>query len=224
MHLESIPESMFRETEAGLIPTEWKCLPLKAIVTFTRKPRGLDLSSLEEIPFVPMELISEQDVYITQYALLTNEEIKSSTYCERGDLLIAKITPSFENGKQGILADIPLDFAFATTEVYALKAIACAVDLLFLFAYFKLDYVRENIAGKMEGTTGRQRVPKSILANYPIPSLHSPSSAASLPPSTPSRTKSPLRATSSTRCTNSSGVRWRACSPTGPVRRLPRPR
>ena len=156
-------------TAVGEIPVSWECVPLKNIVTFTRKPRGLDLSSFERIPFIPMQLISERDTYITRYDPRTLGEIKSGTYCERGDLLIAKITPSFENGKQGILTGIPSDFAYATTEIYALKPTAPVIDSMFLFFFFKLDHIRQKIASKMQGTTGRQRVPKSVLENQAVP-------------------------------------------------------
>lgn len=169
MQINSIPQAEFKETKIGLIPVDWECFPIKDVVTFTNKPRGLNTSTFESIPFIPMELISEQDTYIAQFELRSPEEIKSGSYCERGDLLIAKITPSFENGKQGILDNIPTNFAYATTEVYALKPIPHLVDLMFLFGYFKLDMVRQEIAGKMEGTTGRQRVPKSVIENYLIP-------------------------------------------------------
>lgn len=167
--INGTPQTEFKETKIGLIPVDWECFPIKDVVTFTSKPRGLNTSTFESIPFIPMELISEQDTYIAQFELRSPEEIKSGSYCERGDFLIAKITPSFENGKQGILDNIPTNFAYATTEVYALKPIPHLVDLMFLFGYFKLDTVRQEIAGKMEGTTGRQRVPKSVIENYLIP-------------------------------------------------------
>jgi len=32
-----------KETEMGLLPTEWRVMHLNAVATFTRKPRGLDL-------------------------------------------------------------------------------------------------------------------------------------------------------------------------------------
>ena len=158
-----------KQTEVGEIPAHWECLPVKQVIAFSRKSRGLDLSKYEKIPFIPMDLISEQNTYITQYETRLPDEIKSGSYCERGDLLIAKITPSFENGKQGILKYIPLEFAYATTEVYALKPTAEKVDSIFLFYFFKLDKIRHSIASKMEGTTGRQRVPKNVLENHPVP-------------------------------------------------------
>jgi type I restriction enzyme S subunit len=92
----------------------------------------------------------------------------------KGDLIVAKITPSFENGKQGIVEDIPLDFAYATTEVWPLHGKKNVSSTLYLFYYLKKPDVRNEIAGKMEGATGRRRVPKSVLENLkiPFPSYH----------------------------------------------------
>jgi type I restriction enzyme S subunit len=118
-----------------------------------------------------MECISENRL-VTKYEIRPKQEVRSFTYCEGGDLLLSKITPSFENGKQGF---VPKDvsFALATTEVYPLYAKSSDFELLYLFYYLKLPKVRNLLASLMTGTTGRKRVPKSALENLlvPLPSL-----------------------------------------------------
>ena len=116
-----------------------------------------------------MGLIPDDGVHIRGYVSKRPSEITSGTYCESGDVLLAKITPSFENGKQAIVAGIPTRFAYATTEVYPLKARAGVLDAMFLFHFLKWPRVRTDIAGKMEGSTGRQRVPKAVIEEYLIP-------------------------------------------------------
>jgi len=81
---------------------------------------------------------------------------------------VAKITPSFENGKQCIVNNFPTDFGYATTEVWPLHETGKA-DLLYVFYYLKRKEVRVEVAEKMEGSTGRQRVPRSVLENLLIP-------------------------------------------------------
>ena len=110
-----------------------------------------------------------EGVFATSYVLKSPDEISSGTYVEKGDLLVSKITPSFENGKQAIVEDIPTPFAYATTEVYPLHPDPKRLDRMYFFYYLKQSRVRIEIAGKMEGTTGRQRVPKVVVENYPIP-------------------------------------------------------
>jgi type I restriction enzyme S subunit len=153
-----------KETEIGLIPKSWDVVRLGDASDFTKKPRTLNLLEFKKIPFIPMEMIPFEKLYINDYLLKSS----SGVYCEKGDILLAKITPSFENGKQGIVKNIPYDFAFATTEVYPLKP-RNNLDKLFLFYFLIKSNVREAMAGKMQGTTGRKRVPKEAVENTLIP-------------------------------------------------------
>jgi type I restriction enzyme S subunit len=166
---ESDPLESFEETEIGPVPVEWEVVPLREAAVLTCKPRGLNVSDYEAVPFIPMELVPDNGTLIEQYELKPGSSIRSGTYCEKGDILLAKITPSFENGKQGIFGDLPLDFAYATTEVYPIRAKSDRLDQMFLFHFLRLPNVRADIAGKMEGSTGRQRVPKAVIENCLIP-------------------------------------------------------
>lgn len=77
---------------------------------FTGKPRGLDLSkSGVEIPFFPMEQIPLGRIHVSEFTRKPLAKLGSGTYVENCDLMVAKITPSFENGKQAIV-DIDTDF------------------------------------------------------------------------------------------------------------------
>ncbi len=135
----------------------------------TKKPRGLDTSSLAAIPFAPMAAIPQGGAYAFDFVLKTPNKIKSGTYFERGDILIAKITPSFENGKQAFATGLPTAFGFATTEVIPLRPRNNGHDQRLLFFYLLHPDVRHHIANRMEGTTGRQRVPKEVLLDLPFP-------------------------------------------------------
>ena len=135
----------------------------------TKKPRGLDTSSWATIPFAPMASIPQGGAYAPDFTLKALTEIKSGTYFERGDILIAKITPSFENGKQALVTGLPTPFGFATTEVIPLRPRNDKHDQRLLFFYLLHPDVRHHIAERMEGTTGRQRVPKEVLLDLPFP-------------------------------------------------------
>jgi type I restriction enzyme S subunit len=164
-----------KETEIGEIPVHWEVRSLGSVVDFTRKPKELDITEYESVPFIPMEMVPDTDIEISRFEVRTPADISSGVYCEPGDVLLAKITPSFENGKQGIVTgSIPGGFAYATTEVFPLKCIYGVSNRLFVFYLLKQDSVRQDLAAKMEGTTGRQRVPKPVVANYllPIAPLH----------------------------------------------------
>ena len=138
----------------------------------TKKPRALDMALLSTIPFVPMAAIPRGGAYTPDYALKAPTNIKSGTYFERGDILVAKITPSFENGKQALVTTLPTPYGFATTEVIPLRPLKEEHDRRLLFFYLLHPDVRHRVAERMEGTTGRQRVPEDVLLALPFPEFN----------------------------------------------------
>ncbi len=158
-----------KQTEIGEIPESWETVGLGKVAVFTKKPRDLRYSDYSEVPFVPMELIPIAKLFSQEFILKTNDELKSGTYFEPGDILLPKITPSFENGKQCIIKELPTPFGVATTEVIPIREIEGVSDISYLFYYLLLPDVRISLAGKMQGTTGRQRLSKDALVNLQIP-------------------------------------------------------
>ncbi len=120
--------------------------------------------------FFPMEAIPQGGTYEPASAVTkTPGEITSGTYFERGDVLVAKITPSFENGKQALVRSLTQAFGYATTEVIPLHALTADSDPRLLFFYLLHPDVRHHVAERMEGSTGRQRVPERLLLDLPMP-------------------------------------------------------
>ncbi len=158
-----------KQTEIGEIPESWEIIRLAEAVTFTKKPKNLRYADYNEIPFVPMELIPIAKLVSEDFTLKKHDELKSGTYFEPGDILLPKITPSFENGKQCIIKKLPTPFGIATTEIIPIREIGGVSDISYLFYYLLLSNVRISLAGKMQGTTGRQRLSKDAVVNLQIP-------------------------------------------------------
>ena len=152
------------------LPSNWKIQPLNEVCQFTKKPRGLKLQ--ENIPFFPMEVIPQDGIYAQTSIYKKSNKLGSGTFVNRGDVVVAKITPSFENGKQAII-DITEPHAYATTEVIPFTEIDGVSHKFFLFYVLKHPRIRAYLAGQMEGSTGRQRLSKDVLGKYsfPVPSL-----------------------------------------------------
>lgn len=151
------------------LPTKWRKVRLGDAYRFTKKPRGFSLRDYSSVPFVPMEIVPIGQEFFEDYVMKASGEISSGTYFEPGDILLAKITPSFENGKQGIIDHLPLPFGFASTEVIPIQEIDGLSDRMYLFYFLLRKDVRSELAGKMEGSTGRQRLSKSVLEELEIP-------------------------------------------------------
>lgn len=156
----------FKMTELGLLPQDWKVVRLDKVASIGRQRIGLPPQ--ETIPFIPMSLIPCDSLYITQWELRMPEDVRSGVLIRDGDFLLAKITPSLENGKQGIVKGLPNGWGYASTEVYPIHVIG-SLDIEFLSLYLKIPDVRLALASKIEGTTGRRRLPKSVLEVLPIP-------------------------------------------------------
>ena len=165
---KGIGHKKFRVVEADgfklEIPEGWEVVRLRDVAEIRKNKVRNDFT---EVAFIPMELVPDSEIF-AKYEVRNISDISSSTYCEANDLLLAKITPSFENGKQGIVPEnIPNGFAFATTEVYP---IVCKdINNLFLFYLLKFQKFRKMLEFSMRGTTGRQRVPKKAVEDLRIP-------------------------------------------------------
>jgi type I restriction enzyme S subunit len=97
----------------------------------------------------------------------STEEVRSGVPFAEGDVLLAKITPCLENGKLGIASGIPGGWGMTSTEVYPLRAERVTTE--FLACFLTLPSVRDGLTSKMQGATGRQRLPKEALDAFPIP-------------------------------------------------------
>jgi len=154
----------FKETEIGKIPKTWQVVKVEDVAEIRRNK---SINDFEKIAFIPMELIPDSQIF-AKYEIKAKEEVRSFTYCEAGDILLAKITPSLENGKQGIVPfDVPNKIALATTEVFP---ICCkGINRFFLFYVLKFSKFRNKIIASMIGTTGRQRASKESVERLKIP-------------------------------------------------------
>jgi type I restriction enzyme S subunit len=155
------------------VTSKWEYTTIGEAAEFTSKPRGLRHTELIRIPFVPMTVIPVGGTYVQDHIWKSGKDIRSGNYFEKGDCLIAKITPCFENGKQGIARDLPANFGFASTELVPFRGRDGISNKYFLFYFLLEATTRRQIAQKMEGATGRQRIPISVLKSWPItlPSL-----------------------------------------------------
>ncbi|KLL04320.1 MAG: N-6 DNA methylase [Mycoplasmataceae bacterium CE_OT135] len=123
--------------------------------------------------FLPMEDCQEHHLYAEPTKTKKIEEVyQGYTYFVENDLLIAKITPCFENGKMSIAKNLMNGIGFGSTEFVVLRA---KKGVLIEWVYYCLRNSNFLEKGKlaMTGTTGRQRLKQEFVENYLItlPSL-----------------------------------------------------
>ncbi|WP_225788363.1 restriction endonuclease subunit S [Pseudomonas sp. Marseille-P8916] len=145
-----------------------KVVPLSQVVEINpRLPKGLEDS--REISFVPMAAVSESGGIVLQETRNFGEVKKGFTYFQRGDVLLAKITPCFENGKSALAENLEHPIGFGSTEFHVLRAIPGMIDPRFLYHFVRSKRLLSLGQKSMKGAAGHKRVPAEFLANFEIP-------------------------------------------------------
>jgi type I restriction enzyme S subunit len=107
-----------------------------------------------------------------RHAKPLGEVAGSYTYFADGDVLLAKITPCFENGKLGIAANLTNGIGFGSSEYIVFRPNE-ALDKEWLYYFLSRESFRIEGAQRMTGAVGHKRVAKEFIDEYsiPLPSL-----------------------------------------------------
>lgn len=131
-------------------------------------PSSFDRTSRELAAFVPMAAVSEDGRLVENELRPIADVAKGYTCFERGDVLMAKITPCMENGKAAYLHDLATKQGFGSTEFHVLRP-RLGVDARFLFYLVWNPRFRVEAAKHMTGSAGQKRVPASYLKQVKVP-------------------------------------------------------
>ena len=83
----------------------------------------------------------------------------------RNDVLVAKITPCFENGKGAYLGNLRNMHGFGSTEFHVIRN---NNDAKFLFYHTQTYEFRKKLEAQMTGSAGQKRVPADAITKYRI--------------------------------------------------------
>jgi type I restriction enzyme S subunit len=153
----------------GEIPETWEVMTLKRVVSFnpSKSETRANPADEENVVFLPMENISVNGQIDCTDKRPLSQIWNGFTYFRRGDVIVAKITPCFENGKGAFLERLETNFGFGTTELIVLRP-SEAIDGAFL--RFLTSTKQFLLLGEqfMTGAAGQQRIPSDFVKNYPI--------------------------------------------------------
>ncbi len=133
-----------------------------------RPPARLKRAPETRVFFVPMSAVSEDGRLQGTEVRTAGQVLSGHTYFERGDILLAKITPCFENGKAALLEQTPCEVGFGSTEFHVLRS-GPEVDARYLFFSIWNPLFRAAATERMTGSAGQRRVPTDFLGNYRLP-------------------------------------------------------
>jgi type I restriction enzyme, S subunit len=152
----------------GEIPAHWEMKRLRFICQVN--PSKTEISYLPidmPISFLPMEQIGE-DGSISLEGTRTIEQVRQGYTCFRNrDVIVAKITPCFENGKGALCNWLLNGIGFGTTELHVLRAKE-ETDPNFIFYLTRSEPFREIGIAMMYGSAGQKRVPEDFIRNFQV--------------------------------------------------------
>jgi type I restriction enzyme, S subunit len=125
------------------------------------------LQSADRVSFLPMETIGEKGrVDLSNICNKVDVE-KGYTLLFENDVLVAKITPCFENGKGAVAKGLINGVGFGTTELYVLTP-KPAVNSRFLYYITASHTFRKLGEANMTGAAGQKRVPTEYINNFRV--------------------------------------------------------
>jgi len=99
---------------------------------------------------------------------------KGFTHFRNGDVVVAKITPCFENGKAAVIDGLEHSIGAGTTELHVFRPIHLGILPGYIYLFLRSPYFAIEGEKNMTGTAGQKRLPTEYFATRALP----------LPPST----------------------------------------
>ena len=152
----------------GEIPEGWDVRKIKYLININPRYSG-KLADDELISFIPMECLTNGAISPKTKCL---GEVKNSyNYFEEGDIIMAKVTPCFENGNIAVTKGLLQGIGFGTTEIFVLRCVN--INTQFFFYFLQNNTFKQLSTGSMYGTGGLKRISPEFIREYKIgnPSL-----------------------------------------------------
>jgi type I restriction enzyme S subunit len=97
-------------------------------------------------------------------------EIKAGfTHFADNDVVMAKITPCFQNGKSAVLKNLKNGVGAGTTELHVFRSIENLMNPEYVLLFLKTPEFLETGIRRMTGSAGQKRVPNEYFSETPFP-------------------------------------------------------
>lgn len=153
----------------GDVPATWRILPLKRLCKVNASIANIikEIDNSELVTFLPMENVSTTGVIDCSTKKKLEEVRTGYSSFARGDVVVAKITPCFENGKGACLNDLDTEVGFGTTEFINLRP---SDDVLseYLYMITMTRPFRKLGEEVMTGSAGQKRVSADYIKNFTL--------------------------------------------------------
>lgn len=150
----------------GQVPEHWEVKKLKYLAKLSPSKSEITCNHEESCSFIPMEKLKLNTLVLDEIKQIKNV-YSAYTYFRDEDLLIAKVTPCFENKNFAIAKNLVNSIGFGSSEIYVLRTYN---NLLNKFLFYRLQEQNfmEIAISKMSGTGGLKRVPSEFINNFQL--------------------------------------------------------
>ncbi|MDS1311207.1 restriction endonuclease subunit S [Marinobacter xiaoshiensis] len=94
---------------------------------------------------------------------------KGYTHFANRDVVVAKITPCFENGKAAVVQDLEHEIGAGTTELHVFRPIHAGILSGYIYLFLRSPYFTVEGRESMTGTAGQKRLPANYFATRAVP-------------------------------------------------------
>lgn len=145
----------------GEIPEHWEIVRIKNICQFNPSSKK-SFSDDDIVSYAPMECVRTGSLVHKEIAI---KNVSSGlTYFEENDIIMAKVTPCFENGNIAIATGLTKGMAFGSSELFVFRANESIK--FFLFYFLQNNIFKKFSISTMTGTGGLKRVSPNFVNNY----------------------------------------------------------
>ena len=148
----------------------WEMVELGNVCVINPKKSEIkDLDDKTHVSFVPMEVVEENNKsFVVKESKELGDVYKGYTYFRNNDVLVAKVTPCFENGKSAIASNLDNGIGFGSSEFIVLRSTERVLPD-WLYINIITNRFRKLGVESFTGTSGLRRVPKDFVEKYKIP-------------------------------------------------------
>lgn len=163
---QSLIPALFQEM-FGDINNNIHSLPISEIKSCVEiNPTKIVINDNDDVTFLGMKDVTENG-QIDLSTIKKYEEVKKGfTSFKNDDVLLAKITPCFENGKAAIAKNLVNNTGFGSTEFYVLRPNQNKILPDYLYSIVKSSRFSEMGRSNMKGAAGQKRLIKDFVSNY----------------------------------------------------------
>lgn len=145
----------------GEIPKDWEIKRIKYVAEFEPKCNMNELNNDSIVTYLPMECL--KNGYFEKRERNLGDLPTSLTHFQENDIVMAKVTPCFENGNIAIMQKLQSGFGLGSSELFVLRC--KTINIHYLFWWLQNCGFVSQACSTMTGTGGLKRVSPYFIKN-----------------------------------------------------------